>query len=118
MSRRLAGCYAILLSAGVAGCAARFEFTNLTAPVAPCDSQMKLEPAKSVSPAQNHADTVSPLGNPFAGSAELSAEVLIENILARNPSLAQMVAAWQAASARYPQVISLDDPMFGFMAAP
>ncbi len=26
-----------------------------------------------------------------------------------------MVAAWQAASERYPQVVSLDDPMFGFM---
>ena len=79
---------------------------------------MKADPAKSVSPAQNHADTVSALANPFAGTAELSADVLIENVLARNPSLAQMVAAWQAASARYPQVISLDDPMFGFVAAP
>jgi outer membrane protein TolC len=29
-----------------------------------------------------------------------------------------MVAAWQAAWARYPQAISLDDPMFGTMVAP
>jgi outer membrane protein TolC len=29
-----------------------------------------------------------------------------------------MVAAWQAASARYPQAISLDDPMFGATVAP
>jgi outer membrane protein TolC len=29
-----------------------------------------------------------------------------------------MIAAWQAASARYPQVTSLDDPMFGTVLAP
>src|SRR5262249_31672106 len=34
-----------------------------------------------------------------------------EQVLARNPSLAQMIAAWQAAAARYPQVVSLEDPM-------
>jgi outer membrane protein TolC len=49
---------------------------------------------------------------------ELTAEVLVEQVLARNPSLAQMVAAWQAASARYPQVTSLEDPMFTGMVAP
>jgi outer membrane protein TolC len=50
--------------------------------------------------------------------AEMSVEALIEQVLARNPSLAEMVAAWQAASARYPQVTSLDDPMFGTTLAP
>jgi outer membrane protein TolC len=50
--------------------------------------------------------------------AELSVEALIEQVLARNPTLAEMVAAWQAASARYPQVTSLDDPMFGTTLAP
>jgi outer membrane protein TolC len=49
---------------------------------------------------------------PFAGAAELTPDALVEQVLARNPSLAQMVAAYQAASARYPQVSSLDDPMF------
>lgn len=49
---------------------------------------------------------------------ELSVEELVDEVLARNPSLAQMVAAWQAASARYPQVRSLDDPMLGGMIAP
>jgi outer membrane protein TolC len=39
-------------------------------------------------------------------------------MLARNPSLAEMVAAWQAASARFPQVTSLDDPNFGATLAP
>jgi outer membrane protein TolC len=55
---------------------------------------------------------------PFAGQKELSAEALVQAVLARNPSLTQMVAAWEAARARYPQVTSLDDPMFGVQAAP
>jgi outer membrane protein TolC len=52
------------------------------------------------------------------GTAELSVDSLVQQVLARNPSLAQMTAAWQAAAARFPQVTSLDDPMFGTMTAP
>jgi outer membrane protein TolC len=48
----------------------------------------------------------------------LSVEALVGQVLARNPSLAQMTAAWQAALARYPQVTSLNDPMLGTMVAP
>jgi outer membrane protein, heavy metal efflux system len=48
----------------------------------------------------------------------LSLEALVADVLARNPSLAQMTAAWQAASARYPQVRSWDDPMLSGMVAP
>ena len=48
----------------------------------------------------------------------LSVEALVAEVLARNPSLTQMVAAWQAATARYPQVRSLDDPMLSGMFAP
>jgi outer membrane protein TolC len=59
-----------------------------------------------------------PASAPFGGTVELDVDVLVQEILARNPSLAQMVAAWQAASARYPQAISLDDPMFGATVAP
>jgi outer membrane protein TolC len=50
--------------------------------------------------------------------ADLSLDAFIEQVLARNPTLAQMVAAWQAASARYPQVTSLEDPNLGLAAAP
>jgi outer membrane protein TolC len=50
--------------------------------------------------------------------SKLSVEILVEQVLARNPTLAQMMAAYQAAFARYPQAISLDDPMFGAMFAP
>jgi outer membrane protein TolC len=55
---------------------------------------------------------------PFAGAEELTPEMVVEQVLARNPTVAQMIAAWQAASARYPQVTSLDDPNFGFTMAP
>lgn len=55
---------------------------------------------------------------PFSGMAELSVDAFIDQVLARNPTLAQMVAAWQAASARYPQVTSLEDPMFGLTTGP
>lgn len=51
-------------------------------------------------------------GSSFAGAKELSLEALIQEVLSRNPNLAQMQATWQAALARYPQVTSLEDPMF------
>jgi len=50
---------------------------------------------------------------PFAGAAELTEAAVIDAALARNPTVAQMAAAWQAAAARYPQVTSLDDPRVG-----
>src|SRR5712692_10264914 len=67
-------------------------------------------------PSSTWAPNPEPL--PFAGMSELAVDAVIEQVVARNPSLAQMTAAWQAASARYPQVTSLDDPMFGATVAP
>jgi outer membrane protein TolC len=58
------------------------------------------------------------IASPFGGRSELSADAVVEQVLARNPTLAQMTAAWQAASARYPQVTSLDDPSFGATVGP
>jgi outer membrane protein TolC len=71
-------------------------------------------------PASKSADRVAPVldAPPFAGISELSLDTLVEEVLARNPSLAQMVAIWQAASARYPQVTSLEDPMLGTKLGP
>jgi outer membrane protein TolC len=54
----------------------------------------------------------------FASQDELSVDALVQDVLAHNPSLTQMVAAWKAAESRYPQVTALDDPMFGVQAAP
>lgn len=49
---------------------------------------------------------------------ELMPETLVDNVLARNPSVVQMTAAWEAATARVPQVTSLDDPIAGATLAP
>src|SRR5215471_14645670 len=53
-----------------------------------------------------------------AEQTELSLPWLIEAVQARNPSLQAMAAVWEAAAARYPQAVSLEDPMFMAMAAP
>lgn len=54
----------------------------------------------------------------FSGKSELAVDDLVDQVLARNPTLAQMTAAAQAASARYSQVTSLDDPMIGGILGP
>lgn len=53
---------------------------------------------------------------PFTGA--LTPEGVIEQVLTRNPTIAQMAAAVQMAAARYPQVTSLDDPSFSSWVAP
>jgi outer membrane protein, heavy metal efflux system len=55
---------------------------------------------------------------PVEAATELSVDALIDQVLRRSPSLAQMQAAWQATSARYSQVTSLDDPMLGATVGP
>ena len=42
----------------------------------------------------------------------------MREVEARNPSIQAMAFAWRAASQRYPQAVSLDDPMFMTMVAP
>lgn len=54
----------------------------------------------------------------FANLKELTADAVIQQVLARNPTLAQMTAAWQAATERIPQAMSWDDPMFTGVVAP
>lgn len=57
--------------------------------------------------------------DPVAGAAgELSEAELVRHVLARNPTVARMTAAAQAAAARYPQVTSLDDPKVGAFVGP
>ncbi len=57
-------------------------------------------------------------GGLFSGQTELSLPELLREVESRNPSIQAMAFAWQAASQRYPQVVSLDDPMFMTMMAP
>lgn len=54
----------------------------------------------------------------FAAQAELSLDTLVAEVQARNPSLQAASAAWRASAQRYPQQVSLDDPMFEFMVGP
>jgi outer membrane protein TolC len=49
---------------------------------------------------------------------ELALDELVEGVLARNQSLAAMIAAWRSAAQRYPQAVSLEDPMFNSALAP
>jgi cobalt-zinc-cadmium efflux system outer membrane protein len=54
----------------------------------------------------------------FLGEAELSLPELVREVESRNPSVQAMMYAWQAMAQRYPQAVSLDDPMFMAMVAP
>lgn len=65
-----------------------------------------------------HAEEAPVAPAPFAGASELTEAELVEAVLTRNPTVTQMVAAWQAAAARYPQVTSLDDPRVGGYVGP
>jgi outer membrane protein TolC len=72
-------------------------------------------------PAKGHSSNLATRWNdddPFAAQTKLEVNQLVAEVLKRNPSIPAMVAAWRAAAERYPQVISLDDPMFGFMVGP
>jgi outer membrane protein TolC len=42
----------------------------------------------------------------------------VAEVLSLNPDIRSATAAWRAAAQRYPQEISLDDPMFGYMLGP
>lgn len=55
---------------------------------------------------------------PLAFEGVLTLEVLLDEVLARNPSLEARRHAWLAAEARAPQVSALEDPQFSFMFAP
>lgn len=57
-------------------------------------------------------------GPTTAAPQTLSLDLLLQDVLSRHPSLASAAAAWRAAAARYPQVVSLDDPMLDTMMAP
>jgi len=50
--------------------------------------------------------------------ARLALEPFIAEVLVRNPNVDIALANWRATAARYPQVISLDDPMLDTMMAP
>src|SRR2546425_1132917 len=121
----------LLLSAIPSGCAALHRETAPTSALLPSATTAASpdrpgQPASALRQAafdlpahgQVPACPSKPDTPPFVGMSELSVDALVAQVLAHNPSLAQMAAAWQAASARYPQVTALDDPMFGATIAP
>src|SRR5690606_18840426 len=69
--------------------------------------------------AQSSEELLAPLPAPSGrSSATLDAESLVAEVLAVNPDIRAAAAAWRAAAQRYPQAVSLDAPMFGFMLGP
>lgn len=122
-----------LLCALLLGCAAPSPVPSPTAPIAskPRPFRSEEETHSLTLLAHTEPESTLPLPTlvpanpnpqpptaPFAGTAELSVDALVKAVLERNPTVAEMTAAWQAAQARYPQVTSLDDPLFGTNLSP
>ena len=108
-------CATILV--GASGCASNRDywdedeirpFFRITPPA--------VQPPRSEKPIVQAAFQEPKQGEAF-GSV-LTSDDLVRRVLAQNPTLDQMRAAAEAVAARYPQVTSLDDPMFAFNTAP
>src|SRR3972149_5144069 len=85
------------------------------APAPTQSTEETLEPSAAFPQPTHSSDDPS---DPFRNQAELSGEQLVAEVQARNPSLQAASAAWWAAAGRWPQAISLDDPMFATMISP
>jgi outer membrane protein, heavy metal efflux system len=101
----------VLDSAGQASSATRCQPVSLAVPA----EQGIAEPSAVVSPPRFYSGDPY---DPFNNQTELSVTQLVAEVEVRNPSLQAASAAWRAASARYPQAVSLDDPMFTSMIGP
>jgi outer membrane protein TolC len=113
---RIAACFSLLSLAGSLAVArsaapAPTSITYYSAGEPSAQEEVLPAPAAVKPPAAEPQAAAAP-------PAAFSVEGVIKEVLARNPSLEQMTAAWQAAAARYPQVTSLDDPMLGLTVAP
>lgn len=100
--------------------ATRAQFLTNTDSPTPFPEPLVSAPAPSgqTVPPSSGGMLVDGLCDPFQGQAELSVEQLVTEVQARNPSLQAASEAWRAATERYPQVVSLDDPMFTYMISP
>lgn len=130
--RSLAGCVMLLTTFAATGCRSAMpnsgaHASHSTAPRQDPILARRIEPLDSVKLAehedQSHGystnrESLSNGDDPFADKAELELDQLVAEVVRRNPSIPAMVAAWQAAAQKYPQVISLDDPMVGSMLGP
>lgn len=109
----LAVCAGVFTTEALVGAA---EFSPVGGPQLVARAESPSQPTAPMPPTTS-ADRPAVAGGLFAGQSELSLEQLVLAVEARNPSLQAAAAAWRAAAARYPQVISLEDPMFAFMLA-
>jgi cobalt-zinc-cadmium efflux system outer membrane protein len=93
---------------------------NAAAAIVPVAHEAAIVPVahEEVSPVAAPDPANSEKSDPLLSARELSLEGLLAAVEERNPSLAAMVAAWQAAAQRYPQAVALDDPTIQFMLAP
>jgi len=85
------------------------------------------QPAPTIALALQHLPPVdpepsdslpAPTDNSLIAGGVLDMKLLVAEVLARNPSVEAMIAAWQAAAARYPQEVALEDPMFDSAVGP
>jgi len=56
--------------------------------------------------------------NAFFNTPQLSAQMLVDTVLRRNPDIPALEALWDAAKARIDQVDALDDPIVTYSVAP
>jgi cobalt-zinc-cadmium efflux system outer membrane protein len=77
---------------------------------------VQVRPAAHVESAADE-EVATPHAEHQAGAA-LQVDSLVAEVLAVNPDIRAASAAWRAAAHRYPQEVSLDDPMFGYMLGP
>lgn len=56
--------------------------------------------------------------DPFGGAASLDREMLVTEVLQRNPGLTAAREAWRGALARLPQATALEDPTLGYAVGP
>src|SRR6185436_4954367 len=77
------------------------------------DSQPKLSSPQAIPVL--HTEVIEEVPVP---PATLDVDWLVHQVEERNPSLQALVFAWHSAAQKYPQAVSLDDPMFMTMLAP
>src|SRR5262245_3525321 len=77
---------------------------NVTRPPGPAKEPSEIQTVAFQEPATSREEEIP--RPPFDEADELSLDRLIDDVLATHPSVEAMVAAWQAAADRYPQVVS------------
>lgn len=121
-----AGCALLYLSL-IAGCRTTSSVAQIESePRAALASLEAQAPAAGIGPGVALSEGVQPVAHqqpiaeviPSAASDVLDVDAFVAEVLAVNPDVRAASAAWRAAAQRYPQVVALDDPMFGYMLGP